>query len=267
MYVGEGEKNARAVFSLARKLAPCVVFMDEVDAVLDARDAGRAYATKREILNEFMAEWDGVVSKNEGVVVVGATNRPFDLDDAVLRRMPRRIHGILRLFYSLNQFYMKYLLLPLNYLVDLPTEKEREKILRILLKDERIDANVNIGDISAKTPLYSGSDLKNLCISAALHAVRDHLHLESGSSSLLNDHGRLNVFPELSSDGEANEELIPHERVLLPEHFEKAMKEVTSSLSEDQESLERLRRWDRVYGDGAGIGVARKTMRKFGFQQ
>lgn len=107
-YVGEGEKLVKAVFSLARRLSPCVVFLDEIDALFgarsSARDSGGAMA-HRGVITEFMQEMDGLKSQSsveERVVVIGATNRPFDLDDAVLRRLPRRL------------------------LVDLPGEKERE---------------------------------------------------------------------------------------------------------------------------------------------
>jgi ATP-dependent 26S proteasome regulatory subunit len=105
-YVGEGEKLVRAVFSLARKLSPCVVFLDEIDALfgarMSARESGSAFA-HRGVITEFMQEMDGLKSSKEhNVIVIGATNRPFDLDDAVLRRLPRRL------------------------LVDLPGEKERE---------------------------------------------------------------------------------------------------------------------------------------------
>lgn len=107
-YVGEGEKLVKAVFSLARRLSPCVVFLDEIDALFgarsSARDSGGAMA-HRGVITEFMQEMDGLKSQagmEERVVVIGATNRPFDLDDAVLRRLPRRL------------------------LVDLPGEKERE---------------------------------------------------------------------------------------------------------------------------------------------
>ncbi|RKP24541.1 P-loop containing nucleoside triphosphate hydrolase protein, partial [Syncephalis pseudoplumigaleata] len=93
-YVGESEKNVRAIFSVARKMAPCVIFIDEVDALFASRgsDIGSG-SGKRETVNQFMAEWDGLRSglRNRGVTVLCATNRPFDLDDAVLRRMPRRI--------------------------------------------------------------------------------------------------------------------------------------------------------------------------------
>lgn len=98
----------KAVFGLARRLSPCVVFLDEIDALFgarsSARDSGGAMA-HRGVITEFMQEMDGLKSQSgveERVVVIGATNRPFDLDDAVLRRLPRRL------------------------LVDLPGEKERE---------------------------------------------------------------------------------------------------------------------------------------------
>lgn len=157
-YVGEGEKLVKAVFSLARRLSPCVVFLDEIDALfgarMSARESGGAFA-HRGIITEFMQEMDGLrSSKDDGVIVIGATNRPFDLDDAVLRRLPRRL------------------------LVDLPGEQEREgmfpfvmkvtdfpeiyllEILKILLRDESLAADVTIKALAAKTDSFSGSDLK-----------------------------------------------------------------------------------------------------------
>lgn len=105
-YVGEGEKLVRSVFSLARRLAPCVVFIDEIDALFGARSSSRDTGggfVHRGVITEFMQEMDGLKSSNmDNVIVIGATNRPFDLDDAVLRRLPRRL------------------------LVDLPGENERE---------------------------------------------------------------------------------------------------------------------------------------------
>lgn len=92
------------MFSLARRLSPCVVFVDELDALFGARlsrESGSSLA-HRGVITEFMQEMDGLKSSKESnVIVIGATNRPFDLDDAVLRRLPRRL------------------------LVDLPGEKER----------------------------------------------------------------------------------------------------------------------------------------------
>ena len=108
-YVGEGEKLVRSVFSLARRLSPCVVFIDEIDALFGARVAARESGgaiAHRGVITEFMQEMDGLKSsKDDNVIVIGATNRPFDLDDAILRRLPRRL------------------------LVDLPGEKEREGVV------------------------------------------------------------------------------------------------------------------------------------------
>ena len=158
-YVGEGEKNVRAIFSIARKLSPSVIFCDEVDALFTRRDGSRE--GRREVLNEFMMEWDGLLSrkiKDDGrvprVLVMGATNRympffcssncssnhshkrPFDLDDAILRRMPKRI------------------------LVDLPNEDARKKILHVHLRQETLDSDVELDRIVSKTKGWSGSDLK-----------------------------------------------------------------------------------------------------------
>jgi SpoVK/Ycf46/Vps4 family AAA+-type ATPase len=108
MWVGESEKLVAATFSLARKIAPCVIFIDEVDAIFGARtnESGNSSRHHRSMLTEFMQEMDGLHSaganKKNGIIVIGATNRPFDLDDAILRRLPRRM------------------------LVDLPGLKERE---------------------------------------------------------------------------------------------------------------------------------------------
>ena len=148
-YVGEGEKNVRAIFTLAAKLSPCVVFIDEADAILGARSgAGSNRTSHRELINQFLREWDGLTTDKSAFLMV-ATNRPFDLDDAVLRRLPRRL------------------------LVDLPTEADRASILRLHLRDEALAPDVALADLAARTPLYSGSDLKNLCIAAALACVRE----------------------------------------------------------------------------------------------
>ena len=105
MYIGDGAKLVRDAFALAKEKAPAIIFIDELDALFGARvsrDSGGAIA-HRGVITEFMQEMDGLkTNKESNVIVIGATNRPFDLDDAVLRRLPRRL------------------------LVDLPGEKERE---------------------------------------------------------------------------------------------------------------------------------------------
>lgn len=150
MWVGEGEKNVKGMFSLARRIAPCVIFIDEVDALLQARSMSPYVRSGQlEVINEFMAEWDGINSGlNNGIIIMAATNRPFALDDAVLRRLPRRI------------------------LIDLPDEAAREKIISLLLKDDTLHDGVNIREIAKRSNGYSGSDLKNLCKAAAFSSRR-----------------------------------------------------------------------------------------------
>ncbi|CAO1604452.1 hypothetical protein XANCAGTX0491_008009 [Xanthoria calcicola] len=147
MWVGEAEKNVKAVFSLARKLTPCIVFIDEADAILGSRGGSSNRTSHRELINQFLREWDGMDEVSAFILV--ATNRPFDLDEATLRRLPRRM------------------------LVDLPTEKNRQEILKIHLKDEILDSQISLQQLATETPLYSGSDLKNLCVAAALACVRE----------------------------------------------------------------------------------------------
>ncbi|KAG4301317.1 hypothetical protein PCANB_002291 [Pneumocystis canis] len=197
MYVGESEKNVKAIFSLARKLSPCVVFIDEVDAVFASRRSDYNNPSHREVINQFMSEWDGLVSQNMGVMIMGATNRPFDLDEAIIRRMPKKI------------------------LVDLPTEEDRKEILKIHLKDEILADDVDFDELSQKTVFFSGSDLKNLCVAAALASVNENLQESSDKS---------------------------YSRILKKSHFESALNEITSSISNDMSSLIELRKWDEKYG-------------------
>lgn len=107
---------------------------------MSARESGGAFA-HRGVITEFMQEMDGLKSsKEDSVIIIGATNRPFDLDDAVLRRLPRRL------------------------LVDLPGVKEREAILKILLRDETLGPDLDLQLLATKTESFSGSDLKRMYI-------------------------------------------------------------------------------------------------------
>ncbi|XP_071702983.1 uncharacterized protein [Rutidosis leptorrhynchoides] len=153
-WYGEDEKFVRGLFSFANKLAPVIIFVDEVDSLLGARGGHEHEATRR-MKNEFMAAWDGLRSKdNQRILVLGATNRPFDLDDAVIRRMPRRIY------------------------VDLPDAENRLNILKVLLDKENIKPDFDVRSLANATEGYSGSDLKNLCIAAAYRPVQEMLDEE-----------------------------------------------------------------------------------------
>ncbi|KAH6918662.1 ATPase [Coprinopsis sp. MPI-PUGE-AT-0042] len=260
MYVGEAEKLVRATFSLARRLSPCVVFLDELDALfgarMAARESGGSAAAHRGVITEFMQEMDGLKSSREdGVIVIGATNRPFDLDDAILRRLPRRL------------------------LVDLPGEKEREEILKILLRDEAIGEDVTPHFLAQKTESFSGSDLKHLCVSAALDAVKENvqvpwltLHQPSSESAAAAPTSQAEASPSEASPT-PSPEVIHSEpttseqeqatqpptqpdaptgpsRTLHLRNFLKALKEITPSSSEALGSLGDLRKWNEEFGEG-----------------
>jgi len=218
MYVGEGEKNVKAIFSLAQKLKPCIVFIDEADAIFGSRGgAGSTRTSHRELINQFLREWDGV--NDLAAFIMVATNRPFDLDDAVLRRLPRRL------------------------LVDLPREPDRLAILSIHLRHEVLAPDVDLPFLAAQTPLYSGSDLKNLAVAAALACIREE-----------NAEAAKHTGPEPYRH--------PEKRVLRKRHFERALEEISASISEDMSSLAAIRKFDEKYGDRRG---RRKKSAGWGF--
>lgn len=148
-YVGESEKIIQVIFQLARALQPCVVFLDEADSVFTRR-SDKANSWERTMVNQFLHEWDIMASSAQSAFIIVATNRPQDIDDAILRRLPRR-------------FY-----------IGLPNIRERCSILEHYLADER-HPGVDLEEIAIRTKGYSGSDLKNLCIQAASAAVEEEM--------------------------------------------------------------------------------------------
>lgn len=155
-WFGDAEKLTKALFSFASKLAPVIIFVDEVDSLLGARGGAFEHEATRRMRNEFMAAWDGLRTKDsQRILILGATNRPFDLDDAVIRRLPRRIY------------------------VDLPDVENRMKILKIFLAQENVEQNFRFDELANVTEGYSGSDLKNLCIAAAYRPVQELLEEEN----------------------------------------------------------------------------------------
>ncbi|EYU42577.1 hypothetical protein ABFS82_09G021800 [Erythranthe guttata] len=154
-WFGDAEKLTKALFSFASKLAPVIIFVDEVDSLLGARGGAFEHEATRRMRNEFMAAWDGLRSKDsQRILILGATNRPFDLDDAVIRRLPRRIY------------------------VDLPDAQNRLKILKIILARENLEPEFSFEQLANATEGYSGSDLKNLCVAAAYRPVQELLEEE-----------------------------------------------------------------------------------------
>ncbi|KAL8243757.1 hypothetical protein R6Q59_010015 [Mikania micrantha] len=161
-WFGDSNKLASAVFSLARKLAPTIVFIDEIDAVLGTRHTGEHEASGM-VKAEFMTHWDGLQSagadgKPQRILVLGATNRINEIDDAILRRMPKR------------------------FSVALPNVSQRLKILRLVLKETKIDAqNFNAEYIARVMDGMSGSDIKEACRDAAMVPVREMIRSQRQS--------------------------------------------------------------------------------------
>ncbi len=149
MYIGQSERNLRAIFEIARHNAPCVIFLDEIDALGQKRTQLRSSAS-RGTVNQLLTEMDGLAADNEGVYVLGATNHPWDVDVAL--RRPGRFDRML-------------LVLP-------PDEAAREAVLRFSLRDRPIAA-IDTGALARMTAGYSGADLAFVCESAAERALLD----------------------------------------------------------------------------------------------
>lgn len=149
-YVGEGEKLVRALFAVARELQPSVIFMDEIDSLLTERKEGEHDASRR-LKTEFLVEFDGVKADGkERILVMGATNRPQELDDAVLRRLVKRVY------------------------VQMPDQNARKELVRQLLsKNNNPLTDADLTRLAEFTKGYSGSDLNALAKDAALGPIRE----------------------------------------------------------------------------------------------
>jgi SpoVK/Ycf46/Vps4 family AAA+-type ATPase len=149
MYIGQSERNMHDMFEVARRNRPCVIFLDEVDAIGQKRSQMRNSAA-RGAVNQLLSEMDGVTDNNEGVFVLGATNHPWDVDTAL--RRPGR-------------FDRTVLVLP-------PDAPARDAILRYHLRDRPIE-NVDTRKLTQLTDGYSGADLAHVCDTAAERALLD----------------------------------------------------------------------------------------------
>ncbi|TMW91761.1 hypothetical protein EJD97_013932 [Solanum chilense] len=222
-WFGEGEKYVKAVFTLASKIAPSVIFVDEVDSMLGRRENPGEHEAMRKMKNEFMVNWDGLRTKDkERVLVLAATNRPFDLDEAVIRRLPRRL------------------------MVNLPDASNREKILGVILAKEELAPNVDLEAIATMTDGYSGSDLKNLCVSAAHCPIREILEKEKKEKASAIAESR--PSPALHSSADI--------RPLNMDDFKYAHEQVCASVSSESSNMNELLQWNDLYGEG---GSRKKT--------
>ncbi|MDD2238319.1 MAG: ATP-dependent zinc metalloprotease FtsH [Bacilli bacterium] len=154
LFVGVGASRVRDMFKQAKQTAPCLIFIDEIDAVGRQRGTGLGggHDEREQTLNQLLTEMDGF-GVNEGIIIIAATNRPDVLDPALLRpgRFDRQVT------------------------VSLPDQKERESILGVHARGKIFDKSVNLENLSKRTPGFSGADLENLLNEAALLAVRRDL--------------------------------------------------------------------------------------------
>lgn len=148
---GDGEKLVRALFAVAAHKQPSVIFIDEIDSILTARSTGEHEASRR-LKTEFLVQFDGVMSNSDAtrILVMGATNRPQELDDAAIRRLTKRIY------------------------IPLPSTGARSSLVRNMMRKQgRVLPALELDEVARMTDGYSGSDLANLCKEAAMGPVRE----------------------------------------------------------------------------------------------
>ncbi|EYU25172.1 hypothetical protein MIMGU_mgv1a001471mg [Erythranthe guttata] len=220
-WFGEDEKNVRALFTLAAKVSPTIIFVDEVDSMLGQRTRVGEQETMRKIKNEFVTHWDGLLTKpGERILVLAATNRPFDLDEAIIRRFERR-----------------------------------EMILRTLMSKEKVE-DLDFKEIAVMTEGYSGSDLKNLCITAAYRPVRELIQQErqKDKQKKLSDEEECESSKDAAASSaeveETKDEKVISLRPLNMEDIRQAKNQVAASFASEGSIMGELKQWNELYGEG-----------------
>jgi len=159
-FVGESERAVRDIFKKAKQAAPCIIFFDEIDALVPARGAGGGDAHVAErVLSQFLTELDGV-EELKGVLVLGATNRPDMLDPAILR--PGRFDEIVT--------------------IPVPDEESRRLIFEVHLRKKPTEAGIDAAALAADTEGFSGAEIQSVCARAALRAVRRAVAIRIGDA-------------------------------------------------------------------------------------
>ena len=154
LFVGVGASRVRKLFKQAQEKAPCILFIDEIDAIGRKRSAsiGGSSDERDQTINQLLTEMDGF-SNNEGVIIIAATNRPELLDDALIR--PGRFDR--------------------SVTVELPNNNGRQNILELYLKNKPVSQDINIPKLAKMTTGFSGAQLENLCNEAAIYAARNKM--------------------------------------------------------------------------------------------
>uniref|UniRef100_A0A914BWE7 AAA+ ATPase domain-containing protein n=1 Tax=Acrobeloides nanus TaxID=290746 RepID=A0A914BWE7_9BILA len=150
-WLGESQKLVAALFSLASKIQPVIIFIDEIDSFLRVRSS-HDHEVTASMKAQFMSLWDGFSSSDDQIIIMGATNRPNDVDEAILRRLPMRLF------------------------VPKPDAQAREDILRVILEDEHVSPEINLRNVAHQANGMSGADLKEVCRLAAIEKLK-HIDL------------------------------------------------------------------------------------------
>lgn len=195
-WVGETEKIIKGLFNLGSMVAPSIIFIDEADSMLRKRqsDDGNYYRSR---INTFLGQTDGLIHADRPPFLLLATNHPNELDEAVLRRVPGKLY------------------------IGMPTTTARNNMLAIFLREEKMEPEMRLSDIAAMTSGFTGSDIRSLCVQAALIS-----QAESREKKEKDD-----------------------KRVLRFVHFEEAMRRCAPTVSGD--ALDAIREFARKFDDSA----------------
>ncbi|XP_011498638.1 PREDICTED: katanin p60 ATPase-containing subunit A-like 1 [Ceratosolen solmsi marchali] len=206
-YRGESEKLVRLLFEMARFYAPSTIFIDEIDSLCSRRGSESEHEASRRVKSELLVQMDGISSNNEDptkiVMVLAATNFPWDIDEALRRRLEKRIY------------------------IPLPNHAGREALLKINLREVKVDKSVNLSEIAEKLEGYSGADITNVCRDASMMSMRRKI------AGLRPDQIRQ----------------LPKEELDLPvssTDFDEAVERCNKSVS--QEDLEKYEKWMSEFG-------------------
>ncbi|KAK4871877.1 hypothetical protein RN001_016001 [Aquatica leii] len=206
-YRGESEKMVRLLFEMARFYAPSTIFIDEIDSLCSRRGSESEHEASRRVKSELLVQMDGITANNEEpgkvVMVLAATNFPWDIDEALRRRLEKRIY------------------------IPLPTLAGREALLRINLREVKMNPDVNLIDIAVKLDGYSGADITNVCRDASMMSMRRKI---------------FGLKPDQIKQ-------LPKEELDLPvtvQDFEEALLKNNKSVS--KEDLDKYNKWMNEFG-------------------
>jgi len=211
-YRGDSEKLVKILFDVARARAPSTIFIDEVDSICSRRGASDEHEASRRAKSELLVQMDGLSSgiDDKLVVVLAATNFPWDLDEALIRRLEKRIY------------------------IPLPDFDACLNLLQTLLADIHVDENVKLEDVAQKLKGYSGSDIANVCRDAAMAPMRELFRKKVAESGGI----PMAQIPEVNDD-------VP-DLIITMEHFDAAIHKIMPSVSEDKLLL--YENWMKKYG-------------------